>query len=82
MTAAEKTTAALSTRTRMREAELAARNLILRAAYMEKCSSRPRLGSAERTRLTARAQELRKAADALLSEISELSQHLTALVAA
>jgi len=60
----------------MREAELTARNLILRAAYMEKRAERAWIDSAERTNLDARARELRVDADVLLAETSALSRHV------
>jgi hypothetical protein len=74
--AAETTPTPLSIRARMREAELTARNLILRAAYMEKRAGRAGVDSAERVNLDARARELRADADVLLAEISALSRHV------
>lgn len=72
--AAEAITAPFSIRARVREADQAARHLILRAAYMEKRAERARAGSVERMQLDARARELREAAETLLSEVSELSR--------
>jgi hypothetical protein len=75
--AAKTTTAPFSLRARMREAEMTARNLIARAAYIEKRAKRAGVDSVERTSLDARARMLRADADLLLTEISELSRHLT-----
>jgi hypothetical protein len=61
-------------RAHVRQAEQAARQLIARAAHMEKRAARPRTAVTERMRLDANARELRAAADALLAEISELSR--------
>jgi len=72
---AEPKTTPFSIRLRRREAEQAARNLIVRAAYIEKRAGRARLDSAERASLDARARELRDAAELLRTEISELSRH-------
>jgi hypothetical protein len=68
----------MSNRTRIRETERAARNLIARAAYMEKRARRARVDSAEHTQLHAIAQEFRSSAELLLTEISELCRHATA----
>ena len=71
-------TEATSIRSHVREAELAARRLLTRAAHLEKLARRPRGGDSERDRLNARARELRSDAEALLAEISELSRRVTA----
>jgi hypothetical protein len=63
---ADSPTEAVALRSHVREAEQAARRLILRA------------DAAERLSLNARAQELRADAEALLAEISELSRRVTA----
>lgn len=75
--AAETTSAPFSIRARIREAEQAARNLIVRAAYIEKRAERARADSAERLELNARARELREAAEVLRAEISELSHDVS-----
>ena len=62
----------------VREAELAARRLLARAAHLEKRAQRPRADATERDRLNARARELRSEAQALLAEIAELSRRVTA----
>jgi hypothetical protein len=74
--AADTATPLFSIRARMREAELTARNLIARAAYIEKRAGRAGVDSAERANLDARARKLRAEADVLLAEISELSRHV------
>lgn len=74
--AAETTTAPFSIRARMREAERAARDLIVRAAYFEKRAERAHTNSDERINLDARARELREAAGVLRREISELSRQV------
>jgi len=80
--AARPTTASIPIRSRIRETELAARNLIGRAAYMEKRANRSLLDSAQRKSLEAQAQGLRDAAAVLLDEISELSRRLSGRSAA
>jgi hypothetical protein len=65
-------------RAHVREADQAARRLLARAAHMEKRASRARVGSIERVNLDDRARELRAAAQALLTEVSELSRRVTA----
>jgi len=66
----------LKVRAHVREAEQAARGLIVRAAHMEKRAGRPRADELERMRLRSQAQELRAAAALLLAEISELSRQV------
>jgi hypothetical protein len=63
-------------RAHVREAEQAARRLIVRASHLEKRAQRPRADAAERLSLTARARELRADADVLLAEVSELSRQV------
>ncbi len=63
-------------RAHVREAEQAARRLIVRAAHLEKRALRPRADVAERLSLTVRARELRSDAHALLAEVSELSRQV------
>ena len=63
-------------RSQAREAEHAARRLIMRAAHLEKLARRPRVGSPERISLEGRARDLRATADALLAEVSELSRQV------
>jgi len=46
----------------------------MRAAHLEKLARRPRVGSAERTSLEARARDLRAKANAMLTEVSQLSK--------
>jgi hypothetical protein len=69
---------AAAIRAHVREAEHAARRLIVRAAHLEKRAQRPRADELERARLEARALELRKDAHALLAEVSELSGQVLA----
>jgi ABC-type phosphate transport system auxiliary subunit len=66
-------TDAIAIRAQVREADQAARRLILQAAHLEKRARRPRADQLERVRLEARALELRADAHALLAEISALS---------
>lgn len=70
----ERPTEPMAIRAHAREAEHAARRLIMRAAYLEKLAQRPRASTAERVGLNSRARELRADAAALLAEISELSR--------
>jgi hypothetical protein len=70
------TTDASLVRSQVREAEHAARRLIIRAAHLEKLARRPRVSSAERISLEGRARDLRATADALLTEVSELSKQV------
>jgi hypothetical protein len=65
-------------RAHMREADQAARRLILQAAHLEKRARRPRADRVEREWLEARALELRADAHALLAEISALSGQVAA----
>ena len=80
--AAELGTASIPIRSRIRETELAAGNLIGRAAYMEKRAKRSLLDSVHRRSLEAQAQGLRDAAAVLLDEISALSRRLSGRSAA
>jgi hypothetical protein len=73
---AEPPTQPAAIRSYVREAEQAARRLLVRAAHLEKRADRPRADAAERLRLNARAQELRADAQALLAEVSELSRRV------
>jgi hypothetical protein len=61
-------------RSHVREAEYAARRLIMRAVHLEKLARRPRLEPEQRRSLEARARDLRATADGLLAEVSELSK--------
>ena len=61
-----------------RESEQAARRLIARAAHLEKRATRPRIDQTERSDLNSRAQELRAAAELLLTEVCELSRQARA----
>ena len=63
-------------RSHAREVDHAARRLIVRAVHLEKLARRLRADSDERVRLEARARDLRLAAEALLSEVSELSKQV------
>jgi hypothetical protein len=65
-------------RAHVREADQAARRLIMRAAHLEKRARRPRADPTESVSLEARALELRADARALLAEVSELSSHVAA----
>jgi hypothetical protein len=69
---------ATALRVHVRESEQAARRLIARAAYMEKRAGRPGADPVERSDLIEIAQELRRAAQVLLTEISELSRQARA----
>ena len=71
-------TEVIATRSHVRETELAARRLLIRAAHLEKRAQRPRTDAGERASLTAQAGELRRDARALLAEISELSRRASA----
>jgi hypothetical protein len=73
---AEPSIEATAVRVHVREAERAARGLIVRAAHMEKRAGRPRTDSTDRLSLNARARELRADAEVLLAEISELSRRV------
>jgi len=73
---AERPTDPIAIRAHLRESEHAARRLIMRAAHLEKLARRPRAGAAERLSLNARATELRADAEALRTEISELSRRV------
>ena len=64
-------------RAQLRESEHTARSLIARAAHIEKRAQRACADSSERLSLTAIAQELRGAAEQLLTEVSELSRKVT-----
>jgi hypothetical protein len=75
---AERSTDAIAIRAHAREAEHAARRLIMRAAHLEKRARRPRADPIEQASLEARALELRADARALLAEVSELSSQVTA----
>jgi hypothetical protein len=77
LTAASTTDAGLA-RSHVREAEHAARRLMMRAVHLEKLARRSQLGSAHRASLEARARDLRVTADGLLTEVCELSRHLRA----
>ena len=68
----------IAIRAHVREAEHAARRLIVRAAHLEKLARRPRTDPTERLSLDARAVELRADARALLAEVSELSGQVMA----
>ena len=61
-----------------RQSEQAARRLIARAAHLEKRARRSRIDQAERSDLNSRAQELRAAAELLLTEVCELSRQARA----
>jgi hypothetical protein len=71
-------TDAAAIRAHVREADQAARRLIMRAAHLEKRARRPRADPAESMSLENRARELRADASALLAEVSELSSHIAA----
>jgi len=71
-------TDATAIRAHVREAEHAARRLIVRAAHLEKLARRPRTDPVERVSLDARAVELRADARALLAEVSALSGQVIA----
>jgi hypothetical protein len=65
-------------RAHVREADHAARRLIVRAAHLEKRARRPGANASERASLEALALELRADAHALLAEVSELSGRVAA----
>jgi hypothetical protein len=71
-------TDAAAIRAHVREADHAARRLIMRAAHLEKRARRLRTDSLERVSLEARALGLRADAHALLAEVSELSGYIVA----
>lgn len=66
----------IAIRSYVREAEHAARRLIIRAAHLEKRARRPRADAAERLSLTTRARQLRADAEALQAQVSELSRQV------
>ena len=72
----ERTNETTAIRAHVREAEQAARRLIVRAAHLEKRAQRTRTDATERLSLTARARELRADAGVLLAEVSELSRRV------
>ena len=74
----EPSTDATAIRAHVREADQAARRLILQAAHLEKRAHRPRADPIERVSLEARAPQLRADAHALLAEVSELSGQVAA----
>lgn len=78
MLAAASTTDAGLARNHVREAEHAARRLMVRAVHLEKLARRSQVGSAHRAGLEARARDLRLTADTLLTEVCELSKQVKA----
>ena len=73
---AEPSVETVAIRTQAREAEKAARDLVARAAHMQKLARRLRLDSTEQLNLNARARELHDEAARLLTEVSDLSRQI------
>jgi hypothetical protein len=63
-------------RSRVRQSDRAARQLLDRAAHIEKSARRPALSARERQHLNEQALELRAAANRLLADVCELAAQL------